>query len=79
MSAAPMVSVLRHTATALHVVADKLTGQPREELFQRAAMLTDVRSVLTGFIDAALNVSEDPTLAHLEALRRSLKQVRGEA
>ena len=75
----PVVSILRHTATALHVIADRLTGTPRDELLQRAAMLTDARGQVMDLIRAADRVLDEPNNAEARLeLARALVAVNGE-
>jgi len=76
---APVLSVLRHTATALHVLAERLSGTQKDELYQRAQMLTDARAHLAGLEDAATAHLRYPSDATAQGLRDALSRVRGEA
>ena len=76
---APVLSVLRHTATALHVMSDKVGGTMREELLQRAAMLTDARAHMAGLEEAITAHLRYPSDITAIGLREALNRVRGEA
>lgn len=79
MKGVPALSVLRHTATALYVVADDLRGSHRDELRNRASMLTDMRDDLSALHDAAQAHLRFPDDVTARGLRDALARLRGEA